>query len=303
MRKLMQECVANTQKNICKELTKLNEKECKAYPWQGQDIKGEGLVNLFQGGRFLEKGGVNVSIVEGPVFGNMLQMLSLDGNIDHSRYSYFATGVSLVLHPYSPFVPTIHANYRYFEIEDPSKNIVAWCFGGGTDLTPYYLFEEDAIHFHTTLKCACNKTDPFLYPKLKKEADDYFYLPHREEHRGIGGIFSLKMSDKPREVIYDWVRNCSDAFLTCYLPIVEKRMHEPFEEASKKWQLLRRGRYVEFNLMHDVGTQFGLKSGGNVENILMTMPPHVCWEYGFQPEPNSPEEKLLKVIKTPRDWA
>lgn len=303
MRELMTTLVDETQKKICDALGDLNQNPCKSHPWSSEHtLHGRGLANIFTGGAFLEKGGVNVSRVEGKVFGDMVKMLSMEQQHNADNYSYFATGVSIVLHPHSPIVPTIHANYRYFEIEDENKQVVSSFFGGGTDLTPYYLFDEDARHFHHTLKEACDKTRPGLYEKLKKEADDYFYLPHRKEHRGIGGIFSLRMDEGTPEETFLWAKNCSQAFLDGYLPIVERRMHTPFDDKQKEWQLVRRGRYVEFNLMYDVGTHFGLKSGGNVENILMSLPLHVSWAFNYPCERGSEEEKLLNVVKHPKAW-
>ncbi len=302
MRELMEECVNAAQISLCEALTDINGKSFQPHPWTSNTLQGGGTANIFTDGLLLEKGGVNVSTVRGKVFGEMTKMLSMDQQLDPDKYKYFATGVSLVLHPHSPFVPTIHANYRYFEIEDENGQLVSWFFGGGTDLTPYYLFEEDAIHFHGTLKKACDKTEIGLYEKLKKDADEYFYLPHRKEHRGVGGIFSLRMQDRPADQIFQWVQNCSQAITQGYLPIAKKRMHEPYGEFQKKWQMIRRGRYVEFNLLHDIGTQFGLKSGGHVENILMSLPPTVSWEFNFQPQPGSLEEKLVAIIKNPKKW-
>lgn len=300
MRNLMKELMNSTQEKICTTLGEVNKKSCEPHAWLSEN--GRGLANIFSNGSLLEKGGVNVSTMQGKVFGDMVKMLPEEQHLNSANFNYFATGMSIVLHPYSPMIPTIHANYRYFEIEDESGKVIVWYFGGGTDLTPYYLFEEDAIHFHQSLKDACDKTEIGLYQKLKKEADDYFYLPHRKEHRGIGGIFSLRMADKSPEKIFEWVRNCSKAFTEGYMPIVEKRKHVSYSEDQKKWQLIRRGRYVEFNLLYDVGTHFGIKAGGNVENILMSLPPNVSWEFKHQPLPGSKEEELLQVIKHPRDW-
>lgn len=302
MRERMEASLKGLQRTICDALAAINQHPFQAHPWTSKRLNGSGSANIFSEGVLLEKGGVSTSTVRGAVFGEMLKMLSEKQLLDSSGLKYFATGLSIVLHPHSPLVPSIHANYRYFEIEDAQGQVIAWFFGGGTDLTPYYLYEEDAVHFHRVLRQACDKTEIGLYAKLKKDADEYFYLPHRKEHRGIGGIFSLRMAEKPIEQVYQWTQNCAHAFLECYLPIVEKRMHEPFSEAQKKWQLIRRGRYVEFNLMCDVGTHFGLKSGGNVENIFMSLPPNVVWEFNHQPESESAEEKLLHVIKHPREW-
>lgn len=298
----MQALVQEAQANISSSIAELNGSKSISHPWEAHSLKGGGVANIFKGGRFLEKGGVNVSTVEGPVFGDMVKMLSLDRQKDPSQCTFFATGISLVLHPYSPMVPTVHANYRYFEIEDSNQRPIAWFFGGGADLTPYYLYEEDAIHFHSVHKEACDKVDESLYPQLKREADRYFYLPHRGEGRGIGGIFSLKFYDRPAEEIYQWAKNCAECFIPSYLPIAEKRMGSAYTPSQKQWQLIRRGRYVEFNLMYDLGTLFGIKSKGHTENILMSMPPQVCWEYNYEPESGSLEEKLIEVLKKPRDW-
>jgi len=303
MRELMHDHVTKIQDSICYELSKINTASFESHPWKSEVLEGGGVANIFNDkGAILERGGINTSTVHGKVFGEMLKMLDEDFRATPDRYTYFATGVSVVLHPHSPFVPMVHANYRYFEIMDDRNVIVSWFFGGGADLTPYYLFEEDAEHFHSELKKACDKTGIGLYEKLKTDADSYFYLPHRKEHRGVGGIFSLRMNDKPIDELYGWVKACSEAFLTAYMPIVERRMHIPYTEKHKEWQLLRRGRYVEFNLMHDVGTQFGVKSGGHIENIFMSLPPKVAFAYNHKAENGSEEEKLMKVIKTPRDW-
>ena len=303
MREQMENWMINIQKKISDSLAKVNAKPYVSNPGSSDHkLNGTGVANIFRGGDFLEKGGVNFSRVEGKVFGDMINMLSIEHKDNIDKYKYFATGMSLVLHPHSPMVPTIHANYRYFEVEDEKKNVVSSFFGGGTDLTPFYLFEEDSKHFHQVLKNACDKTKIGLYKKLKKEADDYFYLPHRQEHRGIGGIFSLRMNEGSQEETSQWIKNCSSAFLEGYLPIVERRKDLKYDKKQKEWQLVRRGRYVEFNLLHDVGTHFGLKSGGNVENILMSLPPSVSWEFKHTCEKSSPEEKLLEVIKNPREW-
>lgn len=302
MRHLMEECVNTAQESICNHLADINQKPCEPHPWTSDKLEGGGQANIFSNGKLLEKGGVNVSTVRGNVFGDMVKMLSLEQQAEPDKYKYFVTSISIVLHPYSPMVPTIHANYRYFEIEDENNQPVSWFFGGGIDLTPYYLFEEDVRYFHNVLKKACDKTEKGFYAKLKQDADKYFYLPHRKEHRGVGGIFSLRMDDKPPQQLYEWVKNCLKAFTEGYFPIVKKRMHEPFFESQKQWQLIRRGRYVEFNLLYDIGTQFGIKSGGNIENILMSVPQNVSWEFNHAPSQGSPEEKLLNVIKNPIAW-
>jgi coproporphyrinogen III oxidase len=256
---------------------------------------GGGLTKVMRNGRIFESAGVNVSEVHGVLPPAMSQKL-----IGEERdASFYATGVSLVLHPQSPMVPTTHANFRYLEVEAYS-----W-FGGGADLTPYYLWEEDAVHFHRTFKKACDAFDPDYYPDFKKRCDEYFYLPHRGEARGIGGIFFdyLGKDDASKlPEIYSFVEQAGEAFIDSYLPIVHLRSDEPWEDSHRQFQLMRRGRYVEFNLLYDRGTTFGLKTNGRTESILMSLPPNVSWEYNYQASPGSPEEKLVQTLSQPRDW-
>ncbi|GHC44947.1 oxygen-dependent coproporphyrinogen oxidase [Ulvibacter litoralis] len=246
-----------------------------------------------------EKGGVNISEVHGKLPESMQQYFGVtDAN-------FFACGLSLVLHPINPFVPTVHANWRYFELYNEAGEVVNSWFGGGQDLTPYYLFEEDATHFHSVCKRACDAHNPEFYPNYKEKCDAYFYNAHREEARGIGGLFFdyLKASESMQsQDWYNFVAEVGDSFLDAYLPIVEKRKDLPFTEAQRNWQEIRRGRYVEFNLVHDKGTLFGLKTNGRIESILMSLPPKVQWIYDHHPEAGSDEEKLLEVLKNPRAW-
>lgn len=304
MRDRMEECLNETQKNIAKTMSDCNEKEGSPFPWRSEEKHSSGKAIYFKGGKIIESGCVNVTTSKkAPVVKEMIQMLPEEHRHNFSKCHFFATGMSLIFHPHSPLIPTIHANYRYFEIEDASQNIISWYFGGGTDLAPSYLFVEDAVHFHSTLKATCDRVDSNFYHELKKNADVYFYIPHRKECRGIGGTFTLRLSDKPKEVLYDWAYNSCRNILNSYLPIVEKRIVERYTEAQKKWQLFRRGRYAEFVLLCDVGVRFGINSGIAVpENILMAMPPLVSWDYLYQVEPNSPEEKLVEVLRNPRDW-
>jgi coproporphyrinogen III oxidase len=198
--------------------------------------------------------------------------------------------------------PTAHANYRYFELGDGATP-EAWWFGGGSDLTPAYLFEEDAAHFHRVHKEACDRYDASLYPRLKRACDEYFYLPHRGERRGVGGIFFDRLNGDDPEGLFAFVRGCADAFVPAYLPLVEARKDAPFTAAQRRWQEMRRGRYVEFNLVYDRGTLFGFKTGGRAESILMSLPLVARWEYDHQPEPGGPEARLVEVLRTPREWA
>lgn len=267
--------------------------------WQRPE-GGGGKTRVIAGGNVFEKGGVNTSVVYGSVSELMRTQLKIEGD------KWFACGLSLVLHPFNPFVPTVHCNYRMFELYDKNDEVIDRWFGGGTDLTPYYLFEEDARHFHQTYKNVCDEFDPGFYPSFKKECDNYFVNWHRnEERRGIGGIFyDYRRADENHDLTF-WMnfgKKCGQAFLPAYLPIVEKRKNIPFNDLHKHWQEIRRGRYTEFNLVHDRGTIFGLKTNGRIESILMSLPPTVRFEYNYQPEKGSEEEKLLDACLHPRDW-
>ncbi|HZV13309.1 MAG TPA: oxygen-dependent coproporphyrinogen oxidase [Candidatus Kapabacteria bacterium] len=251
---------------------------------------GGGRTRILQNGGVFEKAGVNFSEVHGPMPEKLVKAMNV------APADFFATGISLVLHPFSPMVPTVHANFRYFEM----SNGDAW-FGGGTDLTPYYLYEEDAVHFHKTLRTICDKHSPEYYPKFKKWCDEYFFIKHRGESRGIGGLFFDYQRDD-LENFFLFVQDCGNAFLDAYLPIVKKRMNEPFGEREKDFQFIRRGRYVEFNLVYDRGTLFGLETQGRTESILMSLPTLAKWEYNYTPEKGSREEKLVEILKKPKEW-
>ncbi len=291
--------IRNLQDTITQTLEKIDGKATfKEDPWIREE-GGGGRTRVIENGSVFEKGGVNISEVHGKLPESMQQYFGVQDA------DFFACGLSLVLHPKNPFVPTVHANWRYFELYDPKGDIVDAWFGGGQDLTPYYLFEEDAIHFHKTCKKACDAHDPTFYPQYKKRCDEYFYNAHRNEARGIGGLFFDYLKETPEKSLNDWyqfVTEVGDSFLEAYLPIVEKRMKMPYTELHRNWQEIRRGRYVEFNLVHDKGTLFGLKTNGRIESILMSLPPHVQWQYNHRPEKGSEEEKLVKVLQSPRDW-
>ena len=260
---------------------------------------GGGRSRIIENGNVFEKGGVNISEVHGKLPESMQQYFGVH------EANFFACGLSLVLHPKNPFALTVHANWRYFELYNEAGDVVNSWFGGGQDLTPYYLFEEDALHFHSVCKKACDSHNPEFYPDYKKRCDKYFYNTHREEGRGIGGLFfdHLKTSEEMQmQDWYNFVAEVGNSFLEAYLPIVEKRKDLPFTEANRTWQEIRRGRYVEFNLVHDKGTLFGLKTNGRIESILMSLPPHVQWVYDHHPEVGSEEEKLIEVLKNPRNW-
>jgi len=251
---------------------------------------GGGITRVLENGSVFEKAGVNFS----EVFGRMPD--SLASTIQSQAAGFFATGVSLVLHPRNPMVPAVHANLRYFETEDGD----AW-FAGGTDLTPYYLFPEDVVHFHGTLRGACDGIDTGYYPRFKKWCDEYFFVKHRGEARGVGGIFFDYLKDD-LEKQFRFVTAVADAFPDAYLPLVDKRTGSVYGDRERAWQCIRRGRYVEFNLVYDRGTAFGLETEGRTESILMSLPPLVEWRYDFRPESGSKEEELLIQLRNPREW-
>jgi coproporphyrinogen III oxidase len=249
-------------------------------------------------GAVFEKGGVNTSFVTGDKLppSVVAQRPELEG------HGFFATGVSVVLHPRNPRAPTAHCNFRYFEAQSPDGAPSAWWFGGGADLTPYYPELDDVRHFHRTLRDACDRHDARFYPDFKAWCDRYFYLPHRRETRGVGGIFYDYLGE-PRTfpALLAFTRDTGAAFAEAYLPLAERHALDPFGERERAFQLLRRGRYVEFNLVYDRGTHFGLQSGGRIESILMSLPPLVRWAYDEQPEPGSAEAALAAFLQ-PRDW-
>lgn len=254
---------------------------------------GGGFTRVLADGGVFERAGVNFS----HVFGDQLPP-SATAQRPHLAGSRFeAMGVSLVFHPRNPFVPTTHFNVRYFEAQPENAEPVSW-FGGGYDLTPYYGFEEDCVHWHQVSKKACDPFGPETYPKLKKWCDEYFYLKHRQEPRGIGGLFFDDWSDRGFELI----QSVGNSFLEAYLPIVERRKETPYTEEHRAFQKVRRGRYVEYNLVYDRGTLFGLQSNGRTESILMSLPPEVSWRYQYQTQPGSPEEKLRSYFLQERDW-
>lgn len=260
---------------------------------------GGGVTRVISNGAVFEKGGVNTSVVHGTLPTAMQQAFGV------GESNFFACGLSLVIHPLNPYVPTVHANWRYFELYDKEgKKIDSW-FGGGCDLTPYYIFEEDGKHFHVTLKQTMDAFGTELYPKYKQHCDEYFINKHRNnEARGIGGVFYDYLRPKDEqdaERLFQFQQANGNAFLKGYLPIVEKRKNLAYGEKEVEWQEMRRGRYVEFNLVHDRGTLFGLKTNGRIESILMSMPPRARWEYNYQPEGGSKEAELLEYLK-PRNW-
>ncbi|MCM1981399.1 oxygen-dependent coproporphyrinogen oxidase [Lyngbya confervoides] len=279
---------------------------------------GGGRSRVMKAGDIFEQGGVNFS----EVWGDRLPPSIVKQRPEAEGHRFYATGTSMVLHPRNPYIPTVHLNYRYFEAGP------VWWFGGGLDLTPYYPFREDVVHLHQTLKDACDRFHPEYYPTFKKWCDEYFYLKHRQETRGVGGIFfdyqdgqgelyrgpdaqgpaaqhSRSVGEVPPrdwESLFSFAQACGQAFLPAYVPIVERRRSQEYGEREREFQLYRRGRYVEFNLVYDRGTIFGLQTNGRTESILMSLPPLVRWEYDYHPDPNSPEAELYETYLKPQDW-
>jgi len=295
--------IKDLQDRICQSLVDINDGHQFVEEQWERPGGGGGRTRVISGAPVMEKGGVNISHVWGEVTPQMQQFL----HIEKGQWS--ACGLSMVLHPDNPHVPTFHANWRYFELKDETGQIVNAWFGGGMDLTPYYLYKEDAVHFHQVLKSALDNFNSECYIGYKKDCDNYFSNHHRDnERRGIGGVFYDHLI--PNKNTYNWSLEelfqfqqvNAQCFFDAYLPIVKKRMDMTFTPEQKYWQEIRRGRYVEFNLIHDRGTLFGLKSDGRTESILMSLPPTVRFDYNYQPIPGSPEAELLAVLKHPVDW-
>ena len=290
--------LVHLQESICSDLESLDggavfEKD----HWTKKDGNGSGITSVICDGNVFEKGGVNFSIVEGNKMPKSASALrpELEGR------KYTALGVSLVMHPENPYIPTVHSNVRFFVAEESGKEPI-WWFGGGFDLTPFYGFDEDAVHWHTTAKKACLPFGEKVYSKYKKWCDDYFYLEHRDEQRGIGGLFFDDLNEGGFDRCFEFMKSVGNHFTDAYLPIVIKRKDTPYGEKERNFQLYRRGRYVEFNLIYDRGTLFGLQSGGRTESILMSMPPEVKWSYQFQVEKDSEEGKLYNHYLKPKEW-
>ena len=293
---------AELQDKICTALERTDGKATfREDIWQ-REGGGGGRTRVIEEGALFEKAGVNFSEVHGQLDEAFASRLPIGEGTE-----FFACGISLVLHPLNPFVPTVHANFRYLE-----RGSSGW-FGGGTDLTPYYPYLQDAVHFHLTLKQACDRFDPSYYPRFKKACDDYFFIKHRNESRGVGGVFFDYLTDhrvdapqpssgQGLESIFKFVQEVGLAFLPAYLPIVERRKTEAYTQRERSFQMIRRGRYVEFNLVYDRGTLFGLQSGGRTESILMSLPPQVRWSYDWKAEPGSEEARLTEYFLQDRDW-
>jgi coproporphyrinogen III oxidase len=292
----VKEFLLELQELIVERMEQIDGKPFRSDSWERPD-GGGGISRLIEEGNFLERGGVNFSHVTG----DRLPPSASAQRPELAGRRWEAMGVSLVMHPRNPYVPTTHMNVRFFVAEKPGEEPV-WWFGGGMDLTPYYGFEEDAVHFHAMCKRALDPFGAAYYPRFKTWCDEYFFLKHRNEPRGIGGIFYDDLSEGGFEHCFNLTESVGDHFLAAYLPIVERRGDLPYGERERDFQAYRRGRYVEFNLVFDRGTLFGLQSGGRTESILMSMPPIVKWRYDWKPEPGSPEARLYSDFLRPRDW-
>ncbi len=306
MRTQMETVLQQIQNNIGAALTHIDGTPFQEDSWTRAE-GGFGRTRVMQHGNVFEKVGVSTSTVLGTLTKEAAKLaMGREVQFDGERTPFFATSISLVIHPHNPMAPTAHMHYRYFELGEGVGGAEGtnWTFSGSADLTPCYLFAEDVIHFHHVHKQVCDRYDESFYPRFKQACDAYFYLPHRGEHRGVGGIFlgNLSGDDGEREMLFSLTQDCAEAFALAYLPIVERRKAMPFSEEQKEWQRLRRGRYVEFNLVCDRGTAFGLKTGGRVESILMTLPLIAGWEYSYQPAPESAEAYMQEVLQTPRQW-
>jgi len=292
----VKEYLLGLQKSLCDGLSKLDGKaEFISDNWQKEN--GGGITRVISNGDVFEKGGVNFSHVRG----DKLPGSATAARPELTGRSFQAMGVSLVMHPHNPFAPTSHMNVRFFVAEKPGFDPV-WWFGGGFDLTPYYGFEEDCVHWHQVSREACAPLGEAAYTKYKKWCDDYFYLKHRQEARGIGGVFFDDLNQPDFDTCFNFTRSIGDHYLKGYAPILQKRRDHPFTPEHKAFQKMRRGRYVEFNLVYDRGTLFGLQSGGRVESILMSLPADVGWVYNWQAEKGSEEARLLDYYLKPRDW-
>ncbi|XP_050212801.1 coproporphyrinogen-III oxidase 1, chloroplastic-like isoform X1 [Mercurialis annua] len=306
VRARFEKMIRDVQDSVCQAIEAVDEgSKFKEDVWS-RPGGGGGISRVLQDSAVWEKAGVNVSVVYG-VMPPEAYRAAKGASSDHKPVSvpFFAAGVSSVLHPKNPFAPTLHFNYRYFETDAPKDAPGAprqWWFGGGTDLTPAYIFEEDVRHFHSTQKQACDKFDPAFYPRFKKWCDDYFYIKHRGERRGLGGIFFDDLNEYDQEMLLAFATECANSVVPAYIPIMEKRKDTPFTENHKAWQQLRRGRYVEFNLVYDRGTTFGLKTGGRIESILVSLPLTARWEYDHKPDEGSEEWKLLDACINPKEW-
>ena len=298
MKTVFSNYIDQLQKKITSDIEKLDQNvKFKKDSWE-RKLGGGGLTMVIENGNVFEKGCVNVSKVHGTLPKVMSEVLGV------TESEFFACGISMVFHPNNPMAPTFHANLRYFELYKENNKIDSW-FGGGMDLTPYYIFEEDISSFHKSCKIVCDKFNKGYYPKFKRKCDEYFWNSHRNEARGVGGLFFDYCRGKSNKEINHWlsfVKELGNNFMDPYIEIIKRRTKMNYNTENINWQHLRRGRYVEFNLLHDKGTLFGIKTQGRIESILMSLPPAVRWNYNYIPKKGSREEKLVKILKSPRNW-
>ena len=285
------------QMRICSSLEDLDGRNKFRHDHWDRPGGGGGESRILKGGAIFEQAGVGFS----HVFGDEMPPSATGRRPELAGKRFQAMGVSLVLHPENPYVPTTHANFRFFSTNANDGEVV-WWFGGGFDLTPYYPFHDDVLHWHRTARSACEPFGDDVYDRYKKWCDDYFFLKHRDETRGVGGLFFDDLNQPDFDSSFEFTRAVGDHFLPAYLPIVKTRRNHKYSNRQREFQLYRRGRYVEFNLIYDRGTLFGLQSGGRTESILMSLPPHVRWEYDWHPEPGTPEADLYTNYLRPRDW-
>ncbi|XP_022606917.1 oxygen-dependent coproporphyrinogen-III oxidase, mitochondrial [Seriola dumerili] len=300
----MEMLIMETQADFCRALQEVDGGVFKVDRWERKE-GGGGISCVMQDGKVFEKAGVNVSVVFGNLTEGAAKQMRSRGKVlkgKDGKLPFCAMGVSSVIHPKNPHIPTVHFNYRYFEIEE-EDGTKQWWFGGGTDLTPVYINKEDAFHFHNTLKEACDKHHPQYYPDFKKWCDRYFYIGHRGETRGIGGIFFDDLDSPTQEEAFNFVKSCARTVVPCYLPIVYKHLNDSVTDDEKAWQQVRRGRYVEFNLVYDRGVKFGLATpGSRIESILMSLPLTARWEYMHEPAKGTLEAEMLEVLRNPKEW-
>lgn len=298
MKALVKHYLMQLQDNICHTLENIDgQASFRQDDWQHHHDQGGGRTRLIEDGAVFEKGGVNFS----HVWGNQLPAAATQSRPELANAPFEAMGVSLVIHPRNPFVPTCHANWRFFIADTEDKP--TWWFGGGYDLTPYYGFDDDCQHWHRTAKNACDPFGDDIYPTFKEWCDTYFFLKHRQEPRGIGGLFFDDFNRWEFSRCFELVQSIGDSFIPAYEPIAMRRKSHPYTTQHRDFQLYRRGRYVEFNLVYDRGTLFGLQSNGRTESILMSLPPYVSWKYNWQPEPGSEEAKLYERYLHAQEWA
>mmetsp|Transcript_7306 Transcript_7306/g.18780 ORF Transcript_7306/g.18780 Transcript_7306/m.18780 type:complete len:393 (-) Transcript_7306:866-2044(-) len=304
MREKFEKQIRKAQDEICAAITALDGTDFHEDTWT-REGGGGGISRVLSDGKVWEKAGVNVSVVYGSMPPEAYRAAT---GVDKSdiapgdRVPFFAAGISSVMHPRNPHAPTMHFNYRYFETDGWKGVPSQWWFGGGTDITPSYVDESDMKHFHGTYKSVCDKHDPAYYAKFKQWCDEYFVIKHRGETRGLGGIFFDDLNDKDADTIFEFSKECMESVVASYVPIVERHMDDAFTQEQKEWQQIRRGRYVEFNLVYDRGTTFGLKTGGRIESILMSLPMTARWEYDHEPEEGTEEAKLLQYTRNSATW-